>query len=338
MGVGERESRVLELVSEILRRTGAGERVALATLVRARGSTPQKAGAAMLVLASGKTLGTLGGGCTEAETRVRALRALSGGEGERGALHTYKLDHDFGWDDGLVCGGIMEVAVHVLGAGSAVVEGLRSASDALARREAATVRLPDPAGGEAFEFAFEPTPRLVLAGAGHVALSVARVAAEAGFEVTVIDDRADMASPERFPGATRVVGDIARELARSPFDAASYVVIVTRGHRHDAECLRAVVGSGAKYVGLIGSKRKIRTILGLLAEEGVPREKLLAVHAPVGLEIGAVSPGEIAVSIVAELVAARRGRGVTPMSMKMPGAEVVRWLDRDAATPDRPEG
>jgi xanthine dehydrogenase accessory factor len=145
-----------------------------------------------------------------------------------------------------------------------------------------------------------------------VGCALARIAHELKFRVVVIDDRPDLASEQRFPGATRIVGEIETELARFPADGETYVVIVTRGHRHDGRALAAAVGLKARYVGLIGSKRKIVTILEDLQRQGVPREQLERVHAPIGLDIGATTPAEIAVSIAAELIAVRRGVSSPP--------------------------
>lgn len=317
---------MLDLVTEILRRTAAGETVALATLVRARGSTPQKTGAAMLVLASGQTLGTLGGGCVEAEARSRCLEALTAQTpSQQPQLLSFKLDHDYGWDDGLVCGGIMDIAISTYSPSSDLAPLQQLTSD-LAARKTAHFTVPDPDAGSSYTLRFDPAPRLIIAGAGHVAFSLAQVAAPAGFELTVIDDRPDIVTPARFPTATRIAADIAGELSRLPIDPDTYIVIVTRGHKHDAQALHAVVQSPAKYIGLIGSKRKIRTIFAELHAMGIPREKLLAVHAPIGLDLGAISPHEIAISIAAELLAVRYGRDGTAMKMQVD--EVETWLDR----------
>lgn len=323
---------MLDLIDDIFRRVNAGERVALCAVVAARGSTPQGAGAAMTVALDGRTLGTLGGGCVEAEVRARALRMLHGDAAEPPVMR-FKLDSDYGWDDGLVCGGIMDVAVQVV-ANAADLAPLGALRDALGRREARTYAFAGvDAAGETkrFELPFAPRPTLVIAGAGHVGQALAEVAYRCEFDVVVVDDRADVASAARFPNARRVVGEIDRELAALPVDAHTYVVVVTRGHRHDASALAAVVDRGARYVGMIGSKRKVRTILDELATRGVPRERLLAVHAPIGLEIGAIVPGEIAVSIVAELVAVRRGRGeALAASLKIGAGDLATYLDRDA--------
>lgn len=321
---------MLDLIDDIFRHVRADERVALCAIVASRGSTPQAAGAAMAVFADGRTLGTLGGGCVEAEVRVRALRIVHG-EAVGAAMMQFKLDSDYGWDDGLVCGGIMDVAVQLLAAETELAP-LAALRDALGRREATTYAFEglDAAGeSKRFELPFAPRPKLIIAGAGHVGQALADLAQRCEFDVTVVDDRADVASAGRFPNATRVVGEIDRSLAGLAIDAHTFVVIVTRGHRHDSSALAAVVDSPARYVGMIGSKRKVRTILDELATRGVHRERLLRVHAPIGLEIGAISPAEIAVSIVAELTAIRRGRDdALATSLKIPERELRTYLDR----------
>jgi xanthine dehydrogenase accessory factor len=167
------------------------------------------------------------------------------------------------------------------------------------------------AGDDAFEVMVEVTERpatLVIVGGGHVGQSIATIAAHAGFSVTVIDDREAFASAERFPMADRVIcGDLVEELRKLAIDANTYAVLVSRGHKQDELSLREVVRSDAAYVGMIGSRRRVGTVLTHLAREGYPREALERVHTPIGLDIGAETPEEIAVSVVAELIQVRRG-------------------------------
>ena len=297
------------LLREIVNRCGAGECVALCVVVASRGSTPQEAGAKMLVIADGRTVGTLGGGGVEAEVRRRALELLPAGASKR---LQFRLDHDYGWDDGLICGGTMDILVRLLeGPADAALFGA-ALNDLAAGREA-VIEHPFPDGGAAFVDRVEPAPRLLLAGAGHGGQVLGDIAATLGFDVAVIDDRADCASAERFPRATeRIVGDIEFELRRFPIDGRTYVVIVTRGHRHDGRALAVVLASPARYVGLIGSKRKVLTIFRDLLGQGASLEALCRVRAPIGLEIGAVTVPEIATSIAAEIVAVRRGRDDGP--------------------------
>jgi xanthine dehydrogenase accessory factor len=253
---------VLAAAREALER---GETVALVTIVRARGSTPQRVGAKMLVYADGRTVGTIGGGCYEHDALGKAREAIAA---RAPTLASYQLNDDLAQETGLVCGGQMEVFIEPL----------------------------------------EPSPLLVIVGAGHVAWHLARAAREVGFRRLVADDREKFANAERFPEAEVVVDSIPEWLHRADLPPSAFVVIVTRGHRHDLDALRAVAARDLRYLGLIGSRAKVARLFDALAGEGVPPECLARVHAPIGLDIGAVTPAEIAVAIVAELVAVRYGR------------------------------
>jgi xanthine dehydrogenase accessory factor len=154
---------------------------------------------------------------------------------------------------------------------------------------------------------YRHAPTAVIVGAGHVGQHVARVAKAVGFEVVVIDDRAAFANGERFPDAEQVlVGDVREVLAGVRIDGSTYIVLVTRGHKQDEEALRQVIGSSAAYVGMIGSRARVRAVKEKLCVEGYSRERLERLHAPIGLPIGAETPEEIAVSIVAEMIGVRR--------------------------------
>lgn len=319
---------VIHVLTQTVRRARTGETVALCTVVRTRGSTPQEKGAAMLVLRDGNTLGTLGGGCVEAEVRMRAQKLMN--ENQSRVL-TFKLDHDYGWDDGLVCGGIMDIAIQIIGSAesAAFISGVLETLNANQSAKLSIAVLDEESKPANFEIEIPPTPRLIIAGAGHVGRALAGIAERMEFEITVIDDRPDCATSERFPAAECIVGDIEQELSRQHIDERTFVVIVTRGHKHDGRALAAVIGSKAAYIGLIGSKRKIRTILDDLHQQGASREQLDRVHAPIGLEIGAVTPSEIAVSIAAEMIAVRRGHSGAATPMKIPAEQLDRWLDRE---------
>jgi len=244
------------------------------TVVRANGSTPQRAGAKMLVFPDGRTIGTIGGGCYENDAFWKAREALATG---KPALLHYELNDDFAQENGLVCGGQMDVHI-------------------------------DP---------LEPTPRLFIVGAGHVGWHLGRLAADAGFRVHVVDDREKFANAERFPGAEEVVAEpIPDWLHRSELPASAFVVVVTRGHTHDLDAMRALAARDLRYLGLIGSRAKVSKIFARLLEEGMPPECLARIHAPIGLDIGAVTPAEIAISIMAELVAIRRGVDTAALAMK----------------------
>lgn len=168
-----------------------------------------------------------------------------------------------------------------------------------------------------------PIASVYILGAGHVAHSVHKIARLAGFETVIIDDREAYANRERFPDAREVIADdFERAMTKVEPDENSYVVIVTRGHRDDMRCLRWAVDTRARYVGMIGSKRKVISVYSELEKDGVAREKLERVNAPIGLEIGAITPEEIAVAIVAEMIAVRRkidAQRVASMKLKRSG-------------------
>jgi xanthine dehydrogenase accessory factor len=324
-GFGRQDQIVREILEQISGRCAGGEVVALCVVVGSRGSTPQKDGAKMLVLADGKTIGTLGGGCVEAEVRKQAMLLMSSRESK---LLEFRLDHDYGWDDGLICGGVMDIAVEIVDREKAARYG--ELLEAIRAERSAQFNVPYVEQGVAKRYVEElgPPPMLVIAGGGHVGQALGALAGGLDFRLTVIDDRPEYASADRFPSATsRVVGEIEDELRRIPIDDQTYIVIVTRGHRHDGSALLSVIDSPAKYLGLIGSKAKIKTIFDDLVAHGVSAERLSRVHAPIGIEIGAVTVPEIAISIAAELVAVRRGlEERAGRAMKMSNEELERWL------------
>ena len=270
-------------------------------LVKARGSTPQTAGALMLLDDASNIYGTIGGGCVEAELRQRAFAMLSGGET---GLVQFKLDHDYGWDDGLICGGTIDLAIAPL---PGVDELRQIVSDVEARRPTALkLKLDTDQGAASYLLRLPPRERLYIAGAGHVGQAVARQGLVLDFEVLMFDDRSDLLDRFTPKGATIVAGDIAGQLRTASIDAGTYCIIVTRGHKHDEQALAAVVGRGAKYVGMIGSRRKVKLVFDDLLDQGIDSDSLKDVRAPIGLSIGAVSVEEIALSIAAQLIEVRR--------------------------------
>jgi xanthine dehydrogenase accessory factor len=215
--------------------------------------------------------------------------------------------YDDGHIAGTVGGGKMEALVI-----EAAVEAIAQGTPRMVHFDLRDLEVGDPGicGGaiDVFVDVTVPRPTLLLAGAGHVAMPVAEIGHMCGFRVVIVDDRADMASEERFPHADeRVVGDIVAALSTSPITPNTYVVIVTRGHALDEEVLRAVIDSDAAYVGMIGSRRKVRVIFGHLRDDGIDEALIERVHSPIGLDIGSETPAEIAVSILAELIRERRG-------------------------------
>jgi xanthine dehydrogenase accessory factor len=303
----------------------AGTRGAIATVARTRGSTPVPAGTKMLVGAEGRLIGTVGGGCVEADVIGAALDVQAH---HRPALVTHHLNADLAGDLGLSCGGTVEVFVEPLLAEDAyirVLEAAAGAASGLVRTavtwEAGPMKTfgPLPPGGASraaatltrdgrfVEERLTEAPRVLVFGAGHVGAAIARAAAAAGFRVVVIDDRAEYADPARFgDGIAVLAAETEAALARYPLTTADAVVIATRGHRNDALILERVATSPAGYVGLLGSRRKKAVVTKGLTSAGIPATSLERVRVPVGLAIGAVTPEEIAVSVVAELIAWRR--------------------------------
>ncbi len=296
-----------DIIEALLREAEQGRRAALCAIVATRGSTPQPAGTIICIDEDAKITGTLGGGCVEADVRRQAHQLLTDG---RSRLITFALDNDFGYDDGMICGGQMDVAVVIVSSSSETadygeaVRRLREGKDATL-----PVRVVTTDGPVEYRIRLEAEPRLVIAGAGHISRVLAKVMASLGFGVEVIDDRTSYANAERFPLPIRTtVGDIAATLQSRPIDGNTYVVIVTRGHKHDEKALRAVLDSPAKYVGMIGSRRKVKVIFDDLRHSGATEAQLSRVRAPIGLDIGAVTTDEIALSIAAELVSVRRAK------------------------------
>lgn len=303
-----------------------GEGGALATIARATGSTPVPAGAKMLVGPSGRIAGTVGGGCVEAEVIDGALAAASSGAP---IFQTHHLNADLAGDLGLSCGGSVEIFVEPLVRHPAYLAALAQAAEAVA---GVVTTATDWSAGPVKGFAplapgaselpaveldpgrrflierFALPPRVIVFGAGHVGAAIARAAQAAGFRATVVDDRAEFADPARFPADVTVMqSDVEGALARVTLGAGDAVVIATRGHREDATILALIAPSAAGYVGLLGSRRKKAVITKALTSAGVSAEALARVRVPVGLDIGAVTPEEIAVSVAAELVKWRRG-------------------------------
>jgi xanthine dehydrogenase accessory factor len=339
-------------------RRASGQRFAVATVVRTLGSTPQVAGAT-LVLGEGdpvrSAVGTLGGGCVEADAIETSQAILqSGGH----SLRAYELTEELAWNTGLVCGGTMWILVQrddqaltfdgvdllpeLVGAsmgsapvalvtrlgkqqGDLTLQGRiavradgsrlgsfgsphadeRATAEALAQLPHGTARTVKSDTEDLLIEAIASRPRIVIAGGGHVALAIARQAAMLDFDVTIVEDRPEFADPARFPNATILEGDVPTMLAGMAYAWNSFIVIATRGHKLDADCMRAAVGTQARYIGLLGSRRKTVLIDEMLRAEGVSEDRLAAVHAPVGLDLGGRTPAEIAMSVLAEITAIR---------------------------------
>lgn len=300
-----RLSEPADVIEAALQAAAAGRRVALAAVVATRGSTPQPPGALLCVDEAARVFGTLGGGCVEADVRRHAHHLLTTGRGE---VVAFDLDHDDGRDDGMICGGRMEVAIEVLGPARSPSDLVAQLARLRAGSEAeVTIRTHAAERPVEYRVKLAAAPRLVIAGAGHIGRVLAELAHRLGFLVSVIDDRVQFANATRFPPPLNpVVGEIAATLRGWPIDERTYVVIVTRGHAHDEAALEAVLGTTARYVGMIGSARKVRLIFDDLLRRGASPQQLAQVAAPIGLPIHAVTPEEIALSIAAQLTQVRR--------------------------------
>jgi xanthine dehydrogenase accessory factor len=345
----------------------AGETLAVATIVSTLGSTPREVGAKMVITASGEILGTVGGGCGEAEVRREAIQVI---RSRKPTLVRVELMDDIESDSPAVCGGILNVFVdpwwqdaaspvcgnlaeeltQIASKGTPAVVAtivraenfdnvhpgdkcliqdgalksgsiqnemllpviLKEADNRLRREESRQVTLDLPGTvcrAEVFFEVMTATRKAIIVGAGHLAIPLVQFAKILGFHITVLDDRVMYANRERFPDVDEVlVGDMAETLSRIEITPQTYIVLITRGHQFDEPCLRAVIHSPAKYIGMIGSKRRIKAcFIRFRDEDKIPEELLRKVYAPIGLDIKAESPEEIALAIIAEMIKVRRG-------------------------------
>lgn len=254
----------MDVLEEVVRLRRLGQRCALATIVQSTGSIPSYTSAKLLVRDDGSIAGTIGGGCVEAEVWNAAREAMESGKPRR---LTFSLSQDAAYDNGLICGGQLEVFIEPV----------------------------------------EPQPRAVIFGAGHISKGLCQVASLAGFRTVVVDNRDAFANRERFPLADEVHAAEYEEIfPKLEVNSSTYLVIVTRGHKDDMRVLRWAVTTPARYIGMIGSRRKALAVAKELEKEGIPREAFERVSSPMGLDIAAQSPEEIAVSVMAEIIAVRR--------------------------------
>ncbi len=328
---------IYEAVEDYLSRGRGG---ALATIIKKMGAAPREAGAKMFIGDDGRFFGTVGGGCVEAEVWQAAKNVAKTGKVK--LLH-YRLDGRIVEDEGMICGGNVDIFLEpVLGRYKNVYAEARDlerrGKDALIvtrfsessfskslvgadgqvtgddpgeeirERPGSYLLERGPVIGEGI--LIEPTVSsslLYLFGAGHISQYVSKAATMVDFNVVIIDDRDDFANRERFPEAREIiVDDFLRVFEELHFCGNEYVAVVTRGHKHDALVLEEVLKRPTRYVGMIGSKRKSALILDHLRQKGVDENVLKSVHAPIGLDIKAETPQEIAVSIVAQLIAVKR--------------------------------
>ena len=345
-----------------------GEPVVVATVVRTKGSTPQKPGAKLLVRRDASGVGTLGGGCVEGDIWFAANQLMKrGGPSEH---RDYELNEDLAAEDGLVCGGTMfflidpvyrpddylDIAREIDGAyrgeGAVAVASMISPADGqhdavgaklLVREDGTTAGtlgsevldrgaakkaldlmvlgrneyVVADDGTEYFVEAYTTPPQMVLCGGGHVSKAIAPLAKTVGFRVFVTDDREEFANPDRFPEVDRVVAAKPEDaLPQLPINPNTFVIIATRGHRFDNVALEAAARTPAKYVGLLGSRRKTILIYEDLFRAGMPADRVREIRSPIGLDIRARTPEEIAVSILAEVLMFRLGGTGLPMKLE----------------------
>ena len=339
----------------------------IATVVRTKGSTPQKPGAKLLVRNDGSGVGTLGGGCVEGDIWYAAKQLMK----NRGSAETigYELNEEIAAQDGLVCGGTMfflvdpiyekgqealfldEInsaylggepvalaslvkttpdidsklggkllirsdgsVVGTLGANNLNSEAIKYGIELMAYGNSKYVR--SETGAEYFVEGYTTPPRIILCGGGHVSRAIYTFAVNLGFNLTVIDDREEFANKTRFPLANVVVAESSAEGFRSiEINKNTFIVIATRGHRYDHVSLEAALNTSASYIGLLGSKRKTILIYEELLSKGVSIDRIKDVRAPIGLDINARTPEEIAISIMAEILMIRNGGGGNEMKL-----------------------
>ncbi len=277
----------MQIYEEVLRLKRQGRVSAIATIVECRGSSPQKQGAKMLVRDDGSLLGTLGGGCLEADVVQAALMAMKDGNP---LSIPFELTEREG---GLVCGGTVLVYIEPV-----LLE-----------------------------------PHLVILGAGHVGKTLAKLARFTDFRVTVVDDRPEFANRENVPDASDVmVSDFSRAFDQISVDRDAFIVVATRGHNHDLDAVKAALKTGAGYIGLLGSRRKKGLLMNALRDSGFSAGDIERVIIPVGIAIGSVTPQEIAVSIMAQIIEKRRTHGAARLGAAACG-RLVPQDGTDKATP-----
>jgi len=287
-----------------------GQPFALGIISGIKGSSPQKKGAKALFFADGRIEGTLGGGCLEAEVQDRARRALLT---QAPATFELVLDHDFGWDDGLICGGkVCGLILPQAARAAEVWQKLARCDEPLTwgvKKDFSISWVDGTAteGGWLYQETVSPPCGLWIAGSGHVAQAVAPLALQLDFRVTVFDDRPILANAHYFPSGTQFRVDYWDKLLNEPMPRRPvFGLIVTRGHQHDALVLRDWVHRPFVFLGMIGSKRKRRLIFEQFVQDGIATEQQLAkVACPVGFDIQAVSVPEIAVSVMAQFIQKR---------------------------------
>ena len=275
----------------------AGRGVALATVVRTWGSAPRPVGSQLAVSERGEMVGSVSGGCVEAAVVEEALAVLRGAPSR---VVPFRVTNERAWEVGLACGGALDVFVE-----RADPLSVTAVLDALSTRGEAELVL-EVGAGERCIVRLEVPARLIVVGAVHIAQALARMAQLVGFEVLVVDPRSAFATEERFPGVALDHAWPDEALARAGLDRRSAVVALSHDPKLDDPTVAAALRSEAFYVGALGSKKTQAGLRARLAEAGLSEGELARIHGPVGLAIGATTPGEIAASILAEVIACLR--------------------------------
>ena len=356
-----------EVFHEAVNRLEKGESVVVATVIRTKGSTPQKPGAKLLVRQDGTGAGTLGGGCVEGDIWFAAKQLMQqGGEAE---YREYELNEELAAEDGLVCGGTMyflidpvytpedylpyarEIDFAYKGEGAvALATVIKSGNDGKSRIgdklfirengktegtlgnletdkgaiEKAKILMTHgrneyvmtASGAEYFIEAYTTPPQLVICGGGHVSRALASLAKPLEFRLFITDDREEFANEDRFPEADIIVSEKPEDaLPNLPINPNTFIVVATRGHRYDNSALLAAAKTPARYVGLMGSKRKTILIYEDLMRSDLSLDRIREIRSPIGLDIKARTPEEIAISIMSEMLMFRLGGSGLPMKL-----------------------
>ncbi len=257
----------LELLSEATRILQARNTLALCTVIEKVGSGPRDVGAKMLVTEDGKNYGTIGGGNVERRVVEECLKAIKEGKSRKVTFSLNKSQREGTVGTGMICGGELTVLADVI----------------------------------------EPTPRIIIVGAGHVALPLAKLASTVGYEIVIMDDERKRANKEQFPMAQTIIAGDYNQILSTFTVAPSDAFVIAHGEPdHDYSALKWGLQQNLAYVGLLGSKAKVKLLTDKLRAEGVKEEQFKLLHAPIGLDIGAVTPEEIGISILAEIIALKR--------------------------------
>jgi xanthine dehydrogenase accessory factor len=257
----------LEILSQATRLVERGKSLALCTVVEKKGSGPRGVGAKMIISEDGTTYGTIGGGNVERALVDECLKAIKERKSRKVTFNLSKSQKEGTVETGMICGGELTVLADVI----------------------------------------EPTPRLIIVGAGHVALPLAKLASTVGFKVIIVDDERKLANKEQFPTAESIIaGDFTQVLSTFDLNSNDFVVIAHGEPEHDYTALKSMMDKNPAYVGLLGSRTKAAILTQRLREQGISDAQLRALHAPLGLDIGAETPEEIGISILAQIIEFKR--------------------------------